>query len=198
MDPPARMMRGYGFKRSMHGRKTSRHKTKAGSGHADRALPARRTDAQVSPAGDRSRRQAAVVRRPRARQGRRAGAGRAPRRAADAVLRRPALQAAGGAAGHGRQRQGRHAARGVRPHEPARRAHRRLEGAHRRRARARLPWWRIHRAVPGAGEVVVFNRSHYEDVLVPVVNGGLTPRADRAALPADQRVRAHAHRDTAR
>lgn len=26
--------------------------------------------------------------------------------------------------------------------------------------------WRIHRHTPGAGEVVVFNRSHYEDVLV--------------------------------
>ena len=29
--------------------------------------------------------------------------------------------------------------------------------------------WRIHRQVPAAGEVVIFNRSHYEDVLVPVV-----------------------------
>ena len=26
--------------------------------------------------------------------------------------------------------------------------------------------WRVHRQVPGAGEVVVFNRSHYEDVIV--------------------------------
>ncbi len=26
--------------------------------------------------------------------------------------------------------------------------------------------WRIHRAVPARGEVVIFNRSHYEDVLV--------------------------------
>lgn len=26
--------------------------------------------------------------------------------------------------------------------------------------------WRIHRAVPARGEIVVFNRSHYEDVLV--------------------------------
>lgn len=26
--------------------------------------------------------------------------------------------------------------------------------------------WRIHKAVPGRGEVAVFNRSHYEDVLV--------------------------------
>jgi polyphosphate kinase 2 (PPK2 family) len=29
--------------------------------------------------------------------------------------------------------------------------------------------WRIHQQVPGAGEVTLFNRSHYEDVLVPVV-----------------------------
>lgn len=34
--------------------------------------------------------------------------------------------------------------------------------------------WRIHQQMPGAGEVVVFNRSQYEDVLVPVVNGWLT------------------------
>src|SRR5262245_47682730 len=42
--------------------------------------------------------------------------------------------------------------------------------------RAHDPWWRIHRAMPGSGEVVVFNRSHYEDVLVPVVNGWITPK----------------------
>jgi PPK2 family polyphosphate:nucleotide phosphotransferase len=35
--------------------------------------------------------------------------------------------------------------------------------------------WRIHQQVPGNGEVMVFNRSHYEDVLVPVVNGWITP-----------------------
>lgn len=35
--------------------------------------------------------------------------------------------------------------------------------------------WRIHRKLPGAGEITVFNRSHYEDVLVPVVNGWITP-----------------------
>lgn len=35
--------------------------------------------------------------------------------------------------------------------------------------------WRIHKAVPGAGEMTVFNRSHYEDVLVPVVNKWITP-----------------------
>jgi PPK2 family polyphosphate:nucleotide phosphotransferase len=31
--------------------------------------------------------------------------------------------------------------------------------------------WRVHNAAPARGEVVVFNRSHYEDVLVPRVHG---------------------------
>ena len=31
--------------------------------------------------------------------------------------------------------------------------------------------WRIHQKVPGLGEIMLFNRSHYEDVLVPTVNG---------------------------
>jgi PPK2 family polyphosphate:nucleotide phosphotransferase len=39
--------------------------------------------------------------------------------------------------------------------------------------------WRIHQQVPCAGEVVVFNRSHYEDVLVPVVNGWITPEVTK-------------------
>jgi PPK2 family polyphosphate:nucleotide phosphotransferase len=34
--------------------------------------------------------------------------------------------------------------------------------------------WRIHQSVPGAGELTIFNRSHYEDVLVPVVLGTLS------------------------
>jgi PPK2 family polyphosphate:nucleotide phosphotransferase len=36
--------------------------------------------------------------------------------------------------------------------------------------------WRIHQRVPGAGEMVIFNRSHYEDVLVPPVNGWITAK----------------------
>jgi PPK2 family polyphosphate:nucleotide phosphotransferase len=36
--------------------------------------------------------------------------------------------------------------------------------------------WRVHRHVPGNGEVVVFNRSHYEDVLVVRVHD-LVPKA---------------------
>lgn len=35
--------------------------------------------------------------------------------------------------------------------------------------------WRIHKAAPARGEMTVFNRSHYEDVLVPVVNGAIQP-----------------------
>lgn len=41
-------------------------------------------------------------------------------------------------------------------------------------ARAHDYLWRIHQRVPVSGEIVIFNRSHYEDVLVPVVNGVLT------------------------
>jgi PPK2 family polyphosphate:nucleotide phosphotransferase len=31
--------------------------------------------------------------------------------------------------------------------------------------------WRVHQQVPGAGEIVIFNRSHYEDVLITSVHG---------------------------
>jgi PPK2 family polyphosphate:nucleotide phosphotransferase len=33
--------------------------------------------------------------------------------------------------------------------------------------------WRVHAVTPALGEIVVFNRSHYEDVLVPIVKGNL-------------------------
>ena len=36
--------------------------------------------------------------------------------------------------------------------------------------------WRIHRAVPGAGKITIFNRSHYEDVLAARVRK-LVPKA---------------------
>ncbi|WP_431098503.1 PPK2 family polyphosphate kinase [Polaromonas aquatica] len=35
--------------------------------------------------------------------------------------------------------------------------------------------WRIHQQLPGSGEITIFNRSHYEDVLVPPVNRWITP-----------------------
>jgi len=45
--------------------------------------------------------------------------------------------------------------------------------------KARDYLWRIHQRVPGDGEFVIFNRSHYEDVLVPAVNGWITPEQVR-------------------
>jgi PPK2 family polyphosphate:nucleotide phosphotransferase len=33
--------------------------------------------------------------------------------------------------------------------------------------------WRVHRQAPAAGELTIFNRSHYEDVLVPRILGEL-------------------------
>jgi len=50
--------------------------------------------------------------------------------------------------------------------------------------RARDFLWRIHREVPVSGEVVAFNRSHYEDVLVPVVEG---------MIDAEETQRRYAH-----
>ena len=51
--------------------------------------------------------------------------------------------------------------------------------------------WRIRRALPEPGQLGVFGRSHYEDVIVPRVHGGLTDRevdkryADIAKFEAD-------------
>ena len=39
--------------------------------------------------------------------------------------------------------------------------------------------WRIHAQVPEAGHIMCFNRSHYEDVLVPVVNGWIDAEQTR-------------------
>ncbi|WP_109479037.1 PPK2 family polyphosphate kinase [Paraburkholderia sp. C35] len=37
--------------------------------------------------------------------------------------------------------------------------------------------WRVHAQAPAAGELTIFNRSHYEDVLVPVVLGSMDKEA---------------------
>lgn len=37
--------------------------------------------------------------------------------------------------------------------------------------------WRVHSQAPAAGELTIFNRSHYEDVLVPTVLGELDAEA---------------------
>lgn len=39
--------------------------------------------------------------------------------------------------------------------------------------------WRIHAHTPGKGQIVIFNRSHYEDVLVVRVHGLIDPKAWR-------------------
>ncbi|MFO1349617.1 MAG: polyphosphate kinase 2 family protein [Gammaproteobacteria bacterium] len=36
--------------------------------------------------------------------------------------------------------------------------------------------WRVHRQVPGKGEIVIFNRSHYEDVLIVRVHESITAK----------------------
>lgn len=35
--------------------------------------------------------------------------------------------------------------------------------------------WRVHSKVPATGQSVIFNRSHYDGVIVPLVQGDLTP-----------------------
>ena len=51
--------------------------------------------------------------------------------------------------------------------------------------------WRIHKAVPAVGMISIFNRSHYEDVLVARVHG-LVPR-DRIEGRYDQINRFERH-----
>jgi PPK2 family polyphosphate:nucleotide phosphotransferase len=48
--------------------------------------------------------------------------------------------------------------------------------------RSHDPLWRIHQAVPADGEIVVFNRSHYEDVIVPKAQRLLPPALIRQRL----------------
>ena len=40
--------------------------------------------------------------------------------------------------------------------------------------------WRVHKAAPRKGSVALWNRSHYEDVLVPLVHGEISREAWRA------------------
>jgi PPK2 family polyphosphate:nucleotide phosphotransferase len=40
--------------------------------------------------------------------------------------------------------------------------------------------WRVHKAAPRKGAVALWNRSHYEDVLVPLVHGEITKETWRA------------------
>ena len=54
--------------------------------------------------------------------------------------------------------------------------------------------WRIEKALPDAGMVGVFDRSHYEDVLVARVHELADDERDRAPLRRDQRLREGARR----
>jgi hypothetical protein len=83
---------------------------------------------------------------------------------------------------HRHFRKRRHHPRRVWPHERAGCAHHWLEGAQ-RAEQAHDYLWRIHQQVPGAGDVMLFNRSHYEDVLVPVVKAGSRLSRRVSALP---------------
>lgn len=61
------------------------------------------------------------------------------------------------------------------PDQPARDPRGELQVSHHIRTLARL-LWRVHQQVPPQGYIGVFNRSHYEDVLVVRVNN-LVPKS---------------------
>ena len=162
---------------------------------APRRLPVRRRNAgrAVGASAARALRPRRV--RPRAPSRSRAATRRADKAAVDGArgrarpaaghaLRRPPLQGARRPAGHRHERQGRHDPRRVRRRR-ARSACAPSAGRRRPRRSARTTiLWRIHQQVPAAGEIVIFNRSHYEDVLVPVVKGWINGRGDaRSATP---------------
>lgn len=48
--------------------------------------------------------------------------------------------------------------------------------------------WSVHRQVPSRGEIVIFNRAHYEDVLVARVHKLEPEKSLVAAIQAHQRV----------
>jgi PPK2 family polyphosphate:nucleotide phosphotransferase len=51
--------------------------------------------------------------------------------------------------------------------------------------------WRVHQAVPARGEIGVFNRSHYEDVLVVRVHGLVPPEVWKPRYEAINRFEHH-------
>ena len=134
--------------------------------HREPARPARR-DARRRPAGPR---------RPPTdetfgwdKEDGQGGAGRrAGRRvrAADAAVRREARCAARRAAGDGRRRQGRRAPHRADRPQPGRRQRSPRSACRASEERDHDYLWRIHQPTPGRGQIGVFNRSHYEDVLV--------------------------------
>ena len=124
------------------------------------------------PDRDRQRGNPGLRRQQEGRRGRAGRPRRRPVRPPGAALRRghrrrrPRPRGAAGAAGHGHLRQGRHA--------PAHRrvwSTRRASGSRSFKAPTEEELehdflWRIRKALPGKGIIGVFDRSHYEDVLI--------------------------------
>ena len=79
-------------------------------------------------------------------------------------------------AGHRCGRQGRHHPEGHGGVQPAGLRRSRRSRCRPRRSSAHDFLWRIHKRTPGKGEIGIFNRSHYEDVLVVRVHG-LVPKS---------------------
>lgn len=44
--------------------------------------------------------------------------------------------------------------------------------------------WRIHKHTPGKGQIKIFNRSHYEDILIQKVHGWITPKQQKMRMDA--------------
>jgi PPK2 family polyphosphate:nucleotide phosphotransferase len=53
--------------------------------------------------------------------------------------------------------------------------------------------WRVHNACPARGQVVVFNRSHYEDVLIVRVRGWTSEKVIRRRYEEINRFERHLH-----
>lgn len=44
--------------------------------------------------------------------------------------------------------------------------------------------WRVHKQCPGKGEIKIFNRSHYEDILIQRVHGWIKPKKVKQRMEA--------------
>jgi hypothetical protein len=96
--------------------------------------------------------------------------------AGPALCRRQA-RPAGGAAGYRLFRQGWHGARGVQHLRPHWRHDQSVQGTDAATEMAQDYLWRVHKVAPPRGMIGIFNRSHYEDVLVVKVKGYASPEA---------------------
>ena len=44
--------------------------------------------------------------------------------------------------------------------------------------------WRVHKQAPAKGQIKIFNRSHYEDILIQKVHGWITPKQQKMRMNA--------------